>query len=91
MLVENLGLWRPTLRIVAPHAPQRTALQEYRGTNSRAVVDGVAFDVEDEWIQLSIFNYQCSILFVLRPCDDFVLELLGHVVEVVAIASHADE
>ena len=32
-----------------------------------------------------------SYLFVLGSGDDFVLELFGHVVEVVGVASHPDE
>ena len=41
-------------------------------------------------------NVSCHILhlsefIVLRSCDDFVLQLLRHVVEVVGVARHADE
>ena len=35
------------LRIVAPKASERTALEKYRGTDARTIVDGEVFDIKD--------------------------------------------
>ena len=57
LLVEQLRLRIPALRVVAPDAAQRTALHEDGCADAWPVVDGVALDVEDEW-QL---NTHCSL------------------------------
>ena len=46
LLVEYLGLWRPTLGVVAPHTAQGTPLHEDGCADAWAVVDGIALDVE---------------------------------------------
>ena len=35
------------LWIVAPKASERTALEKYRGTDARTIVDGEVFDIKD--------------------------------------------
>ena len=45
---EHLRLERLAFGVVAPPAAQRATLQEDRGANAGAVVDGVSADVEDD-------------------------------------------
>ena len=46
VFVKQLSLAAPTIRIMAPHAAQRTSLDEERGADAWSVVDGIALDVE---------------------------------------------
>ena len=48
LFAGKLGKGRKSLRIVTPPAPQRTSLQEYRSPDPRSVVEGKAFDVEQD-------------------------------------------
>ena len=94
-LIENLHVGRPPFRVMAPHTAQRTALQEKGCANARSVVDGIALDIENQGLQnfnpSILQHFYSSILFVLRSGDNLVLELLRHIVEIVAIASHTHQ
>jgi hypothetical protein len=59
--IGELGFERPGLGIMTPTAAQRAALQEYGGSNARAIVKREALDVEDD----SIHNFKCIWFF--RP------------------------
>ena len=47
MVVHFLRFSRDAFRIMAPDAGERTAFEKDGDTDARAIVDGVAFDVED--------------------------------------------
>lgn len=45
---SHLYFWLNPFWIVAPKAAQGTALEEYRGTNTRPIVDGKTLDVKND-------------------------------------------
>ena len=48
LLDIEFGFWVKSLRIMAPRAPQGTALEEHGGADPRAVVQSKFFDIEND-------------------------------------------
>ena len=43
---EDLAIWRPALRVMAPEAVQRTTFQKYRRADARTILDREPLDLE---------------------------------------------
>ena len=57
LLIEHLSLWQPALRVMTPHAAQRTALHKDGRPYAGSVVDGISLNIEYQRLSTHCFPF----------------------------------